>query len=112
LEFGRVGGIITGDRVRGGSMIGKKNVGRSYGACLATIYATLIIGTVYELSGGLHIILALLIFVVLWIGFYLAGVWAAVERPAELNRKFPISSKEVRRRRKAFRDWLASQGRR
>lgn len=93
-------------------MIGKKNTGRFYGACLATIYATLIIGTVYELWSGLHITLALLIFIALWIGFYFAGVWAAVDRPAELNRKFPISSKELRRRKKTFYDWLDSQGRR
>jgi hypothetical protein len=61
---------------------------------------------------GLHIALTLLLFVGLWIGFYFAGVWASTERRAELERKFPISSKELRRRKKEFFDWLASQGRR
>ena len=93
-------------------MLAKKNFGRVYGASLATIYSTLITGTVYGLLGGLRFGLVLLIFVGLWIGIYFAGFWSAVDRPAELNRKFPISSNELRRRRKAFYDWLGSQGRR
>jgi hypothetical protein len=52
-----------------------------------------------------------LIFIALWIGFYFAGVWAVVDRLAELARKFPISSKELRRRTKAFYDQLSSKGR-
>ena len=91
-------------------MIRKKNVGRLYGACLATIYATLITGIVYGFWVTAH--LALLIFAVLWIGFYFTGIWTIVDRPAELSRKFPVSSKELHKRKKAFYDWLASQGRR
>ena len=93
-------------------MIGKKNIGRLYGVCLATVYATLISGAVYGFWPGLHIALRLLIFLALWIGFYFTGIWTAIDRPAELDRKFPISSKELRTRKKAFYDWLASQGRR
>jgi hypothetical protein len=44
-------------------------------------------------------------------GVYLVGTWIMVDHPAELKRKIPISSKELRRRRKRFYDWLASQGR-
>jgi len=47
-----------------------------------------------------------------WIGFYLAVFWALVYRQAELNKKFPISSQELRRRKKEFYDWLAARGRR
>jgi hypothetical protein len=50
---------------------------------------------------GLHIALTLLLFISLWAGFYFAGVWASTERRAELN-------KELRRRKKALYDWLAS----
>jgi hypothetical protein len=93
-------------------MIGKKNIGRFYGVCLATIYATLTTGIAYSLWRELHIALVLLIFIALWIGFYFTGIWIAVNRPDELKRKSPISSKELRRRKQEFYDWLASQGRR
>jgi hypothetical protein len=43
---------------------------------------------------------------------YCAGFWALVDRPAELDRKFPTSSKELRRRKKELYDWLDSLGRR
>jgi len=101
-------GIIASE----GGMLGKKNIGRVYGASLATIYSTLITGATYGFLGGLRFGLVLSIFIGLWIAIYFAGVWAAVDRPAELIRKFPISSKELRRRKKEFYDWLASQGRR
>ena len=34
------------------------------------------------------------------------------DRPEELGKRIPISSQEHRRRKKAFYDWLDSQGRR
>jgi hypothetical protein len=93
-------------------MINKKNIGRLYGVCLATIYATLATGIIYGVWRGLHAIPVLLIFVVLWVGFYFTGIWIAVDRPDELKRKFPISSKELSRRKREFYDWLALHGRR
>ena len=92
-------------------MIGKRNIGRSYGVLMATIYATLVTGIIYGLW-RLPIGWTLFVFVALWIGFYFTGVWAAVDRPAELNRKLPVSSKELRRRKKEFYDWLGTRGRR
>jgi hypothetical protein len=47
-------------------------------------------------------------FVILWLAFYLVWMWISIERTAELEKKFPITGKEVRERRKAFHDWLAS----
>ena len=32
--------------------------------------------------------------------------YLAAERPTELNKRIPITGEEVRRRRKAFYDWL------
>jgi len=93
-------------------MIGKKNQGRFYGVLLATMYATLVTGIIYGLWSALHIGSVVSIFVALWIGFYFTGVWAAGDRPAELKRKFPVSSKDLRRRKKEFFDWLGTQGRR
>jgi hypothetical protein len=92
-------------------MISKKDNGRFFGVLLATVYASLIVISARHLWPELHIALSCLVFVFLWIGFYLAGVWTLVDRPAELNRKLPISSQELRRRRKAFYDWLDSRGR-
>jgi len=93
-------------------MINKKNSGRFFGAVLATTWGTLITFMVQEHWPGLHILPILLIFSALWIGFYFAGIWAIIDRPAELNRKFPISSRELRRRKKEFYDWLTWQDRR
>ena len=95
-----------------GGMISKKNSGRLLGVCFAATYGILITAGVYGLWPGMHIALILLLFIGLSVGFYFAGIWATVERPAELDRKFPISSKEVRRRKKEFHDWLNSLGRR
>jgi hypothetical protein len=92
-------------------MMNKKNTGRAFGVCLATIYASFVTVTVH-IWRGLRIELALLIFIGLWIGFYFTGVWAANDRPAELDKRIPTGSKELRRRKKAFFDWLDSQGRR
>jgi hypothetical protein len=92
-------------------VIGKQNIGRLYGVCLATVFTSLIAAGTHELWRE-HTITALPILVLLWIGFYFTGRWVAVDRPAELNKKIPVSSKELRRRTKAFYDWLASQGRR
>ena len=91
-------------------MLNKKNYGRAFGVCLATIYASMIAGTVYETWPG-YAWLVWLIFICLFIGFYCAGFWALVDRQAELDRKFPISSKELRRRKKELYDWLDTLGR-
>jgi hypothetical protein len=93
-------------------MFGKKNIGRFTGVLTASVYTALISGTVYGFFHRLRLGFLVLIFIALWGGFYLAGNWAAVERSAELERKFPTSSKDLRAKRKAFYDWLASQGRR
>jgi hypothetical protein len=93
-------------------MLAKKTIGRLFGVCLATVFAPFVSGIVYWLSGGLRFGFLVAIFVALWIGFYFAGIWTAVDRPAELDRKIPINSKELRKNRNAFYDWLASQGRR
>jgi|ERR1700730_4861019 hypothetical protein len=50
-------------------------------------------------------------FVVFFIVFYSALQWLQ-NRPAELAKRIPTSSKELHRQRKAFYDWLASQRRR
>ena len=43
---------------------------------------------------------------------FLTVAWRLLfERPSELDKQIPISSKELRRRKKTFYDWLNSQGR-
>ena len=75
-------------------------------------YGILIAVKVYGVWPQMHIALVILIFIGLGVGFYFVGIWAVVDRPAELNKKFPISSKELRRRKKEFYDWVNSLGRR
>lgn len=90
-------------------MLSKKVQGRTYGGFLATIYGGIFTVAIH-LWLGLHVVSASLIFIALWIGFYRTGVWMVTERPAELDKKIPVSSKELRTRKKRFYEWLDSQG--
>jgi hypothetical protein len=92
-------------------MIGTKNVGRIFGVCLAVMYTTLVAVAVSGLWPRLHTGLTVLILLGLAVGFYFTGIWVAIDRPAELKKKIPINNKELKRKKKEFYDWLASQGR-
>jgi len=92
-------------------MLGKNNIRRFYGASLATVFAGLLVGGLPESWLKLHTARILVAFVMLWVGLYFVGV-AILERGDELNRRIPINSKELLRRKKVFFDWLASQARR
>jgi hypothetical protein len=92
-------------------MINKKNTGRFFGLILAATFGSLITETV-RLWLELRLGATLLVFIALWVGFYFTGTWAIIDRPAELDRKFPINSRELRRRKKEFYDWVDSLGRR
>jgi hypothetical protein len=90
----------------------KKTTGRVWGILFGIPFGSLIATIAHHLWPELEIALIFLIFVGLCVGFYFAGLWVMVDHPAELDRKFPISSKELRRRRKEFYDWVDSLGRR
>lgn len=90
----------------------KKTVGRVAGVIVAGTFGSLIAASVHSLWRGMPTALTVLLFICLWVGCYFAGLWMQVERPAELDRKFPISSKELRSRKKKFYDWVESLGRR
>jgi hypothetical protein len=86
-------------------MMDKRNAARAFGILLATMYATLFaIGLRSWL--GMTTALTLLIFALLWVATYLTGLWAFFYRPAELDKKLPISGKERLRRAKEFFDSL------
>jgi hypothetical protein len=78
---------------------------------VATSYAGLATPVLHRLLPRLDAFASVMTFVILWLGFYLVWMWISVERPAELRKKSPITGKEVRERRKAFHDWLASSER-
>jgi cell division protein FtsW (lipid II flippase) len=90
-------------------MINKKNTGRLLGVTLGLIYVTLTALMTRALWQGLPTTLVVLLFLVLFIGFYFTGMWILVDRPAEIDEKFPTSTQELRRRKKRFYDWLDSQ---
>jgi hypothetical protein len=76
------------------------------------MFTSLITAWVHSLWPNLNVFLLAFIFVGLLVGGYAAGYWVSFERPKELAKKIAINSKELRRRKKEFFDWLASQGRR
>jgi len=91
-------------------MIDKKRGARLYGVILAVTFGSVFASVVYHFWPGSPVLLKFLIFIVLCVWCYFAGVWALIERPDELNRKYPLSGKELRRRRQQFYDWLDSLG--
>lgn len=68
-------------------------------------YAGLLTGFVQDLWRRLGPVPLISIFIVLWIVSYQGLLWLFVDRTAELEKKFPITSQELRRRKKAFYDW-------
>ena len=78
--------------------------------CLATVFAFVITSIVYGFWPSIRIKLALLFFAGFWTAFYVAGLWIFLVRPAELEKKFPLSAQELRRRRDEFYRWLDSLG--
>jgi len=89
-------------------MMGAKTTARVHAIMLASTFAPLIAFLVYGYSHRWTVVVP--IFLALWLGFYQAGLWSS-ERTEEFK-KLPISSHELRRRKKEFYDWLASQNRR
>jgi hypothetical protein len=90
-------------------MFSKNTSGRLYGACLAVVYVCLVVAAVNGLWSRIGAWPTAILLLALGLGFYLAGVWAFLDRPVELDRKIPVSSKELRRRKKEFYDWLAKR---
>jgi hypothetical protein len=88
-------------------MMGKKAIDQAYAVFLAMIYAGLITeGVDHQVSIRAEIT----VFLVSWSVIYFVGLW--IRSREELNKKIPVSSKELHRRKKRLYDWLASQGRR
>jgi hypothetical protein len=92
-------------------MMNKNTSAQAYGAVLATIFASLVTCVVHDIWPGLHFSLILIMFITLWVGFLITGIWIIRYRSDELNRKLPISGTEHRRRKREFYEWLRrSQG--
>jgi hypothetical protein len=90
-------------------MISEKNIVRLHGVLLAIFAppATLIIHGIWRNMPAWLIALTLIALLVV---FYRLGILYG-NQPAAVRKRVPISSEELRRRRKRFYDWLASQGR-
>jgi hypothetical protein len=69
----------------------------------------MIMVAVHDYWPDMSIVALLLLSGALYVALYFAGGWIAIR--SELNKKLPTSSKELRRRKKAFYERLASQGR-
>jgi hypothetical protein len=82
-------------------MMNKKTAAQGFGIALATPLA--IGATAVAYKAQLHVLLILMIFIVVWAGFFKTVVWTFM-------RKLPVTSAENRRRNKDFYDWLRSRG--
>jgi hypothetical protein len=89
-------------------MLSKENIGRTYGILVGS---TLAVFVTFFLRRFLHlqVIPTVLLFIILEVACYRLGVWAMIERPEELDKKFPLTVKDLRRKRRVFYDWLNSQ---
>jgi hypothetical protein len=88
-------------------MLSKKNAGRAYGVLVGFVIAISATSLFSEYL-RLRLIPTVLLFIILEVACYHMGIWLMIERPEELDKKFPLSTKERRRRRQAFYDWLNS----
>jgi drug/metabolite transporter (DMT)-like permease len=93
-------------------VISRKNTGRICGLCLAAIGVALVAASLPGLWLKIGKASSLGLLLLLGIGFYYAGGWASTARPAELKKKYPISSKELRRITREFYESLSSENRR
>jgi len=84
----------------------RRSVLRIGTAMQAILYAVLVTGIVWRFNPTHSYGALVLIFVGFCIAFYFLWIWVFVERPAELAKKLPISSKELRRKRQEFYDNL------
>jgi hypothetical protein len=97
-----------------GAVIGQQNCGMMnknttawcYGAVFASTFAIVVTSLAIGVWRGLQIWLALMIFFGFWVGFFITGIWVVRYRSEELNKKFPISVTDYRRRKKEFYEWL------
>lgn len=89
-------------------MIAKKSIGPIFGVFIAAVYGTLITVGAHDYLPDMSTWVLLLLSGALCVALYFVGRWIAVR--SELNKKLPTSSKELRKRRKRFYDWLDSQG--
>lgn len=91
-------------------MIGKKASAALTGALYSLFFGVLFSAFIFGSWPQLPILVKLLISGVLAFAFYFLGVWIFVRN--EQNKEIPTPSHELRRRKKAFYDWLDSRGRR
>ena len=80
-------------------MLDKRTVGRAFGVCLALVYGGLLWTRVAALWHRIGVWPSAIVLLLLGVGFYRVGIWTAVDRPAELKRKIPISGNELCRRK-------------
>jgi hypothetical protein len=90
-------------------MISKKSVGHLTGVCYAAVFGALIIGGIRNNWPDMSIAVLLSLSAALLVAFYFAGRWIAVRE--EENKNLPTSSRELKKQRKEFYDWLDSHGR-
>ena len=90
-------------------MIGKKASSVLTGVLYSLFFGSLFSAFAYYTWPQSPIAVKLLVSGVIALAFYIVGVWVSVRQ--EQNKKIPTPSHELRRRKKAFYDWLDSQGR-
>jgi hypothetical protein len=72
----------------------------------ALVPATLVTIAIEGFNSHLKPVAVLSVFLASWVASYFVGDWITFQRPAELGKRFPTSSKELRRRTKEFYDSL------
>ncbi len=93
-------------------MFSKESNARISIVCGCLGYTALTCLAFYGLWPRIGMVPSGVILISLGIGFYFLAKWIVVARPAELDKKFPTISAELRRRKKEFFDSLASRGKR
>jgi hypothetical protein len=93
----------------GQPMISKKSRGPLLGLFYAAIFGTFATIGIHDYFPEMSMRVFVLLLGAVFVALYFVGNW--VQGRMEQNKKLPTSSKELRRRKKQFYDWLDSQER-
>jgi hypothetical protein len=86
-------------------MMDKKAM-RIFPAILAPMISTVVVVFFNKFDSNASVVLLGLVFLAAWAGSHMALMWFFIDRPAELEAKYPDTPEEHRRRREEFYNWL------
>jgi hypothetical protein len=87
-------------------MFDKNKALKVFPATLAPMLSAVVAIFFSKIDSKASAVLVGLVFLASWAGLYWGLTWVFIDRPAELEAKYPSSPEDEKRRREEFYDWL------